>query len=144
MTIHQIFFRLHRPNRGAWKREGGHQRMSSSTSPTLHTQNPNPLPIVVLMIGTVTGKPTHLPATPTDLPLKNSGPVQKDFMKTIVRTANVDYYYCIFVGNRATFRQGLLPGFFYPFFKLSDTVIRHSFLFSQTTPRVSTIASLFT
>ena len=60
------------------------------------------------------------------------------FRKAIVRNGNVEYYYCINWGSRAAFNQGLLPGFFYPFFQVSDTANRQFLLFSQIQGRAST------
>jgi hypothetical protein len=53
------------------------------------------------------------------------------FRKAIVINGNVECYYCIIWGSRAAFNQGLLPGFFYPFFQASDTANRQCLFFPQ-------------
>jgi hypothetical protein len=73
--------------------------VGSPTLPTPHTEYPNAFSVVVLVVGTVTGEPTNLPAVHTELFGEKSKPVQKDFIKAIVRTPNVDYYYCSCVGE---------------------------------------------
>ena len=112
--------------------------MRHPAPPAANPQDSDPSLVMVLLVESVTGVPADLPTASTDDFCQQRKPILKNFREAIVRSRNVEYYYCIFVGNRADLLRVLMPGFFYPFLQFSDTVNRHFLLFPQTTARVST------
>jgi hypothetical protein len=109
-----------------------------SAVPAAYSKNLHLVLIVVFEVVAVSGVAAPGPTSCTDHPSQNRGPMRIQFRKAIVGNGNVEYYYCIVWGSRAAFYQGLLPGFFYPFFQVSDTVIRQFLLFPQIIGRAST------
>ncbi len=116
--------------------------MGLSTLSAAHSQDPDLLMVMVFAVIAVTSVSAFSSTGRTDHPGEYRYPVGINFRKAIVGSRNVEYYNCIFLGSRASFCWGLLPGFFYPFFQVSDTVNRQILLFPQIIARVSTVGSI--
>ena len=109
LTRKQILLRFFGSNRGTGKGKRRDDGVGLSTVPAADSKDLQLVLVVVFEVVAVSRVAAFGPTRCTDHPSQNRGPMRIQFGKAIVRSGNVEYYYCIKWGSRAAFNGVYCP-----------------------------------